>query len=138
MYKPTPPVFVTSLLATALAITLSCGRSVCDCYDGPSGLMITTDATVTSLTLSGTACAKGQFRCVPENLDNKIHGECKTIQVVAQANGTCIVDLTVGGVAIHLERQMRRSTCECYGTYYTEANQAGEVDLRHNPDGGIP
>jgi hypothetical protein len=138
MHRLAPLAFVTSLLATAVAITPSCGGSVCDCYDGPSGLMITADAPVTSVTLSGTACTKGQFRCVPENLDNKIHGECKSIQVVAQAKGTCVVDLTAGGVAIRLERQMRRSTCDCYGTYYTEVNQAGEMDLRQDSEGGIP
>jgi len=130
--------FFTLLLATAVAITLNCGGSVCDCYDGSLGLMITTDAPVTSVTLSGTACANGQFRCVPENLDNTIHGECKSIQVVAQTKGTCVVDLTIGSVAMHLERQMRQSTCECYGTYYTEANQASDIHLYQNLDSWIP
>jgi hypothetical protein len=138
MWKLSPLVFFTSLFVTAVALTLGCGNSVCDCYDGSPGLMITTDAPVTSVTLSGAACMKGQFRCVPENLDNKIHGDCKSIQVVAKAEGTCVVDLTIGGVEISLERQMRRSTCECYGTYYTEANQAGEIDLRQKPDGSVP
>jgi hypothetical protein len=138
MCKRTPLVFLTSLLATAITLTPSCGDSFCDCYDGSLGLMITTDAPVTSVTLSGAACRKGQFRCWPEDLDSKIHGDCKSIQVVANAEGTCVVDLTIGGVAMRLERQMRRSTCDCYGTYYTEANQAGEIDLREKPDSGIP
>ena len=138
MWKSLPLVFFKSLFATAVALMPGCGNTICDCFDGPLGLMITTDSAVTSVTLSGAACVKGQFRCVPENLDNKIHGDCKSIQVVANAEGTCVVDLIVGGVAIPLERQMRRSTCECYGTYYTEANQAGEIDLRQKLDGSVP
>jgi hypothetical protein len=137
MSKTTLLVSFASLLATTVTPTLGCRDSVCDCYDGSLGLMITTDEPVTSVTLSGAACIEGQFRCVPENLNNKIHGDCQSIQVVVNAEGTCAVDLTVGGVAMRLERQMRRSTCDCYGAYYTEANQAGEIDLRQKPDSGI-
>lgn len=136
MCKPPALVLSTSLLATALALALGCGSSVCDCYDGSLGLMITAGAPVTSVTLSGAACVKGQFRCLPENLDNRIHGDCKSIQVVANAEGPCVVDLTAGGIGMRLERQMRRSTCDCYGVYYTEANKAGDIDLSRKPDGG--
>jgi hypothetical protein len=138
MCKPTQLVSLSSLLVALVTLTMGCRDSVCDCYDGFVGLMITTDAPVTRVALSGAACVNGQFRCVPENLDNEIHGDCESIQVVAHAEGTCVVDLTVGGATMQLVRQMRRSTCDCYEPYYTEANQAGEIDLRQKPDGAIP
>jgi hypothetical protein len=108
-----------------------------DCWDGPLGLIITTGAPVTQVKISGAACSKSRFHCIPADLDNTIQGECQKLQVVATTSGTCTVDLTVGGADVRVKRQMVRSTCDCYGEYFTEANREGEIDLRTSNDGGV-
>jgi hypothetical protein len=124
------------LLTCWLAAATSCGSSFCDCFDGDVGLIITADAPVTRVELSGDACAKGTFRCIPADFDNTVHGDCEQMQVIAPKAGTCIVDLTVGGQAVRLERQMVESTCDCYGRYFTEVDRHGRIDLSAKADGG--
>jgi hypothetical protein len=128
--------FFASLNVALGAVACSCAKTVCDCADGPVGLVVTTDAPVTKVRLSGTACASGHFRCIPEKFDDQIHGECKQLQVEAATEGSCIVDLTVGGTAMRIEREMSRSSCTCYSPYFIAANHDGEIDLRAKVDGG--
>jgi len=126
-------------LLSLLVAVFACGRKevFCDCAYGLVGLVLTTDEPVTEVTLSGTACGKGRFRCVPEAFDNQIHGECKEVQVEAAGAGTCVVDLRVGGVALRIERDIIKSPCTCSEPFFIEAHQAGEIDLRPKPDGGV-
>jgi hypothetical protein len=77
---------------------------------------------------------------MPESFDNTIHGECNQLQVEAQAEGHCIVDLVVGGASIRVERKMSfvpSDTNGCCGNYFVEVNHAGEIDLRGALDGGV-
>ena len=109
----------------------------CKCPPDVSGLVITTDAPVTEVSLSGTACSGGRFRCIPEDFDSTIHGACDQLQIDAPAEGHCVVDLTVGGVPVRIEREMTRRPAGCCGGGIGEANHAGQIDLRMTSDGGL-
>ncbi len=108
----------------------SCGETACDCASGVVGLVITTGAPVTAVTLSGPACAAGRFRCVPDDFDATIHGDCMEVQVEAAAAGTCIVDLTVGGTIVRVAREMAQRPPGCCGDFIGEQGGTGEIDLR--------
>jgi hypothetical protein len=116
---------------------LGCGTAVCDCPSDVDGLVKTAPAPVTSVDLAGSACSGGQFRCIPEDFDNAIHGECKRVQIEARAEGQCVVTLTVGGMPVQVQREMTRRPDGCCGGFIGEANHAGEIDLGTPGDGGV-
>jgi hypothetical protein len=118
-----------------MALSSSCSSN-CKCAPIVGGLVITTDAPVSGVALSGAACAGGRFRCVPEDFDSTIHGACNQLQIDARAEGHCVVDLIVGGASFRIEREMIRNESECCGGV-VEANHEGEIDLRTNLDAGL-
>jgi hypothetical protein len=123
------------LCVLAGAGVVGCSTTVCDCSD-IVGLSIWTSAPVTDVKLSGPACAGGRFRCEPADFDDTIHDPCTKLQVEAEAEGSCVVDLTVGGSPVHLERQMSRRPPGCCGGYIGEAKHQGFIDLRAHDDAG--
>jgi hypothetical protein len=101
------------------------------------GLVVTAGKPVTKVSLSGTACGESTYRCLPEKFDNQIHGDCRQLQVKAMAEGTCIVELTVGGDVVRIEKEMVLSSCQCYEKYYVATKHGGTIDLRTVPDAAI-
>jgi hypothetical protein len=113
---------------------LGCSPNCGDCVPDYEGLVIWTGAPVTAVTLSGAACTGGRFRCEPADFDNMIHDPCTKVQLQARAEGLCVVDLTVGGSPVRIERQMSRRPPGCCGGFIGEANHEGFIDLTANVD----
>lgn len=128
-----------TMLVTVCALlgVPSCSHSVCDCPNDPVGLVITTDAPVSAVTLSGPACTGGHFRCVPADFDDVIHAPCTEVQVEAIAEGLCVVDLVVGHFPLGIQRQMSRRPPGCCGGYIGDANHQGYITLTAGADAGV-
>jgi hypothetical protein len=58
------------------------------------------------------------------------------VQLRARAEGVCVVDLTVSGSPVHIERQMSRRPPGCCGGFIGEANHDGFIDLTMVNDAG--
>jgi hypothetical protein len=130
-----------AVLSIAVAVgaapyLLSCSSTCGDCVPDYDGLVIETAAPVTAVTLSGAACNGGRFRCEPSDFDNLIHDPCTKVQLEAKAEGLCVVDLTVGGSPVRIERQMSRRSPGCCGGFIGEANHQGLIDLTARVDAG--
>ena len=119
----------------AAASIASCLKPVCDCGGPVLGLVVYTPAPITDVALSGSACDRASFRCVPAAFDSTIHPDCTEIQISPSAVGNCIVDLTAGGTTTHLEHRMREypNCCAEPGTFLGDEDGWGVTDLR---DGG--
>jgi hypothetical protein len=115
---------------------LGCNPNCGDCTIDHEGLVIWTPAPVTAVTLSGAACTGGRFRCEPADFDNTIHEPCTKVQLLAKAQGLCVVDLTFGGSPVRIERQMSLRPPGCCGGFIGEANHEGFIDLTANVDAG--
>ncbi len=115
----------------------SCGHGICECPNDPLGLVITTDAPVSAVALSGPACTGGHFRCVPADFDDVIHAPCTEVQIEAIAEGLCVVDLVVGDFPLGIERQMSRRPPGCCGGFIGDANHDGYVTLTTRVDAGV-
>src|SRR6188474_2219387 len=98
---------VVVALAAVSALIASCGTHACDCAGPVLGLVITTAAPITQVTLSGPACDGGRFRCLPADFDNTIHPDCTDVQIAPKAMGECVVDLTAGGTNMRIQHRMR-------------------------------
>lgn len=126
------------LLAPVLGFFTGCSEAVCDCPSDVGGLVITTSTPITAVTLSGKACVDGRFRCIQADFDSVVHDSCMKLQIEPQMEGLCIVDVTLGGGPVRVERQMTRRPPGCCGGFIGEANHAGEIDLTMpiDTDGG--
>jgi hypothetical protein len=78
------------------------------------------------------------FGCLRTGLDNTIHPDCTQLQVLAKAEGECVVDLvTAGGSEVTVSRQfVRTPPGGCCGGGLTEAHHDGVIDLRNSADAG--
>ena len=125
-----------ALIAAAATSIASCLKPVCDCAGPVLGMVVYSPAPITNLALSGNACDRASFRCVPAAFDSTIHPDCTEIQISPDATGPCIVDLTVGGTTTHLEHRMREypNCCQEPGSFIGDEDGWGVTDLR---DGGI-
>jgi hypothetical protein len=136
-----PKVLGASLLVSiAVALVAAASSSSCspmcgDCVPDYVGLVLFTGPPISSVTLSGPACAGGRFRCEPADFDSMIHDPCTRLVIDPKAEGLCVVDLDVGGQSVHLERQLIRRPPGCCGGFIGEANHQGFIDLRVT-DGG--
>jgi|SRR5262245_2285298 len=133
---------VLTCLSIAIAIGLgSCSTgAVCNC---PSGgpLTITAADPITSIALSGPPCNGAKYRCNSHaDFDNALAADCTTVDIRPVTVGVCVIDVAVGGMTVHVERQMVSGPVgECAGPCgfsVVAVNGTGYIDLRPLADGG--
>jgi hypothetical protein len=127
-------VAAVALLMTPLD---GCFNAVCDCANDP-GLLVVTGVPISEVALSGAACVRASFRCVPAGFDNAVHPDCTQLQILPHAEGECVVDLmTAGGPRFTVRRQfVAASSGDCCGGGFTEAHHDSYIDLRNFADAG--
>jgi hypothetical protein len=126
--RPARGILVAAICGVSL---LACSKKICDGPGIVGGLVVYTSVPITSVTLSGPACAGARFRCVPADFDDVVHDQCDELQVEAKMEGQCVVDLDLAGTTTRIEREaVKMAYCDGF------VISAGEVDLRGVPDAG--
>jgi len=120
---------------------VSCfAASPCNCPNGAPLEIIAADP-ITSITLSGPPCNGAKYKCSSHaNYDNVLTADCTILDIAPVTVGVCAMDVTVGGMTVHVERQFVNGPVgECAGPCglsFVAANGTGSVDLRPLADGG--
>jgi hypothetical protein len=131
--------YVSAYVSIAVGL-VSCFSAPCNC---PSGgpLTITAADPITSIALSGPPCNGAKYRCNSHpSDDNVLAADCTTVYISPVSVGVCVIDVTVGGMTVHLERQFVNGPAgECAapcGLSFVAVNGSGYIDLRPLADGG--
>jgi len=135
-----PHLSILTYLSIAVGLVSCTAGAPCNCPQG-APLEITAADPITSIALSGPPCNGAKYRCNSHaNYDNVLAADCTTVDISPVTVGVCVIDISVGGMTVHLERQFVSGPVgECAGPCgfsFVAVNGTGYIDLRPLADGG--